>query len=59
MARRTFKNWWCAYTKLLSERLGWSEQTISTLDKDAFKETYFNDGFTIEEAYQDELYYSN
>ena len=59
MARRTFKNWWEAYRKLMKKKEGWSGETLNTLDKDAFKETYFDDGLTIEEAHQEELYYSN
>lgn len=59
MARRTFKNWFEAYSKLLINKHAWTEQSVSTLDKEAFKETYFDDGLTIKEAYEEELYHSN
>ena len=58
MARRTFKNWFEAYKKMLIEKNIETEQSVKTLDEDAFKEAYFYDGLTIEEAYQEEMYYS-
>lgn len=57
MARRKFENWWKAFTKNLQDIQGWSEHTISTLDKESYRETYFNDGFTVEEAVEQELSY--
>ena len=59
MARRTFKNWFEAYSKMLIEQHGWNQQSVDTLDKEAFKETYFDDGLTIEEAHKEELWHSN
>lgn len=58
MARRTFKNWFEAYKKLCYKN-GMNDNHVLTLDADAFKATYFNDGTTIEEAYKEEIYNSN
>ena len=58
MGRRTFKNWFEAYKKLCYKK-GLNDNHVKTLDAEAFKETYFDDGLTIEEAYQEEIYHSN
>lgn len=58
MARRTFKNWFEAYERLCYEK-GLNHFHVGTLDKVAFRETYFNTGATVEEAFAEELYYSN
>lgn len=59
MARRTFKNWIEAYKKLLLEKGVENEESIKTLDEDSFRETFFNNGDTIEEAFETEMYYSS
>ena len=58
MGRRTFKNWFKAYKKLCYQK-GLNDNHVKTLDSDSFKETYFDDGFTIMEAYKEEIYNSN
>lgn len=57
MARRKFENWWQAFTKILQEKHQWTKDTIATMDKDSYKETYFNDGYTAEDAVELELSY--
>ena len=59
MARRTFKNWITSYKKLLLKRGVENEESIKTLDDEACRETHYNNGCTIEEAFNDAMYYSN
>jgi len=59
MARRKFSNWITAYKKLLLEKGIETEESIKTLDEEAFRYTHFNKGATVQEALEDEMYYSS
>lgn len=54
MGRRTFKNWFEAYKKLCYSK-GMSDIFVNTLDADAFRETFFNEGSTIHDAFEEEM----
>ena len=57
MARRKFSNWIEAYKKLLLQNGVENEQSIKTIDEKSFKETFFDQGDTVQEAFETEMYY--
>jgi len=58
MGRRTFKNWFEAYKKLC-QKSNLDANFISTLDAEAFKETFFDKGYSVDEAFEEEMYWSS
>ncbi len=55
----TFEKWFMDYKTMLVEKYQWLQRSVDGLDSEAYKKTYFNNGLTVDEAYQEDLYYSN
>ena len=59
MKTQTFEYWYQEFTKILKDKHGFTEETIASMDKQSYKETYFNSGDTAEDAVNEELSYMN
>lgn len=55
MKTQKFENWYEKFTKLLKDKYGFTENAISTMDKQSYKETYFDDKYTVEDAVKEEI----
>ncbi len=55
MKTQTFENWYQEFIKILKDKHGFTNHSISTMDKQSYKETYFDNGDTAEDAVNEEL----